>query len=51
MKRLLAVLRPHIEDGATIMLLLFLCVAVAIFFVHAALAAGQPNTSNAPTTR
>jgi len=42
MKRLLAVLRPHVEDGATIMLLLFLCVTVAIFFVHAALAVFHP---------
>jgi len=42
MKRLRAVLGPHVEDGATIMLLLFLCVAVAIFFVHAALAVFHP---------
>jgi len=42
MKRLLALLGPHVEDGATIMLLLFLCVAVAVFFVHAALAVFHP---------
>ena len=42
MKRNLAVLRPHVEDGATIMLLLFLCVSVAIFFIHAALAVFHP---------
>jgi len=38
MKRWLAVLRPHIKDGAKIMLLLFLSPAAVIFFSHALMA-------------
>jgi len=38
MKRWLAVLRPHIKDGAKIMLLLFLSLAAVIFFSHALMA-------------
>ena len=42
MKRVLALLGPYVEDGATAMLLLFLSLATVMFSVHAALAVFHP---------
>jgi hypothetical protein len=42
MKRLLALLGPLLEEGATIMVLLFLSLATLIFFIYATLAVSHP---------